>query len=141
MKPNRQARGGLAVALRLAAVTVDCEDALIVARFWAAALDRPLDPKSSSDFASIGMADMNEWGYECPSCKTPKGMSSASRRPGDGRSVERRRPGHTFPGRYSRIGSVQDGAGFELFTPGRRANCVAHRRAKPGTEPTVSIWA
>lgn len=41
--------------------------------------------------------------------------------------------------RYSRIGSVQDGAGFELFTPGRRANCVAHRRAKPGTEPTVSI--
>jgi hypothetical protein len=33
MKPNRQARGGLAVTLRLAAVTVDCEDALIVARF------------------------------------------------------------------------------------------------------------
>jgi hypothetical protein len=39
-------RGGLAVTLRVAAVTVDCEDALIVARFWAAALDRPLDPRS-----------------------------------------------------------------------------------------------
>jgi hypothetical protein len=45
------------MTLRLAAVTVDCEDALIVARFWAAALDRPLDPKSSSDFASIGMVE------------------------------------------------------------------------------------
>ena len=40
----------------LAAVTVDCQDALTVARFWSAALDRPLDPKPSSDFASIGMA-------------------------------------------------------------------------------------
>lgn len=45
------------MTLRLAAVTVDGEDALIVARFWAAALDRPLDPKSSSDFASIGMVE------------------------------------------------------------------------------------
>jgi hypothetical protein len=72
MKPNRQARGGLAVTLRLAAVTVDCEDALIVARFWAAALDRPLDPKSSSDLASIGMVDMNEWGYEWTVLQDPE---------------------------------------------------------------------
>jgi glyoxalase superfamily protein len=43
------------VALKLAAVTVDCGDALKVAQFWAAALDRPLDPKPSIDFASIGM--------------------------------------------------------------------------------------
>ena len=48
------------MTLRLAAVTVDCEDALIVARFWAAALDRPLDPKSSSDFASIGMVEHSD---------------------------------------------------------------------------------
>ena len=41
-------------------MTVDCEDALIVARFWAAALDRPLDPRSSSDFASIGMVEHRE---------------------------------------------------------------------------------
>jgi hypothetical protein len=33
------------VTLKLAAVTVDCDDALIVARFWAAALERPLDPQ------------------------------------------------------------------------------------------------
>ena len=43
------------MTLHFAAVTVDCADALIVARFWAASLDRPLDPTSSSDFASIGM--------------------------------------------------------------------------------------
>jgi len=48
------------VTLRVAAVTVDCEDALIVARFWAAALDRPLDPRSSSGFASIGMVGHRE---------------------------------------------------------------------------------
>ena len=43
------------MAVKIAAVTFDCEDALTVAQFWSAALDRPLDPKSSSDFASIGM--------------------------------------------------------------------------------------
>jgi hypothetical protein len=43
------------MTVRVAAITFDCEDALTVARFWSAALDRPLDPKSSSDFASIGM--------------------------------------------------------------------------------------
>jgi hypothetical protein len=43
------------VTVRLAAVSVDCADALVVARFWAAALGRVLDPHSSSDFASIGM--------------------------------------------------------------------------------------
>jgi hypothetical protein len=45
------------VTVKLAAVTTDCADALVVARFWSAALGRPLDPKPSSDFASIGMAD------------------------------------------------------------------------------------
>ena len=43
------------MTVRLAAVTVDCADALVVARFWAAALGRPLDPRPSSEFASIGM--------------------------------------------------------------------------------------
>jgi len=43
------------MTLQLAAVTIDCEDALFVAEFWSAALDRPLDPNASSDFASIGM--------------------------------------------------------------------------------------
>jgi hypothetical protein len=45
------------MAVEVAAVTFDCEDALVVARFWSAALGRPLDPKPSSDFASIGMPE------------------------------------------------------------------------------------
>ena len=45
------------MAVKIAAVTFDCEDALVVAQFWSAALDRPLDPKPSSDFASIGMPE------------------------------------------------------------------------------------
>ena len=45
--------GGHGVTVKLAAVTVDCEDALTVGRFWSAALGRPLDPNPSSDFAAI----------------------------------------------------------------------------------------
>jgi predicted enzyme related to lactoylglutathione lyase len=41
----------------LAAVTIDCGDALSVARFWSAALGRPLDAGASSEFASIGMPE------------------------------------------------------------------------------------
>lgn len=43
------------MSVKLAAVTIDCEDALTVAQFWSAALDRPLDPNASPEFASIGM--------------------------------------------------------------------------------------
>ncbi|HEX6417200.1 MAG TPA: VOC family protein [Acidimicrobiales bacterium] len=41
---------------RLANITFDCEDALVVARFWSEVLDRPLapEPEPSSYFASIG---------------------------------------------------------------------------------------
>jgi hypothetical protein len=45
------------MALKLAAVTIDCDDALTVAQFWSAALNRPIDPIPSSDFASIGMTE------------------------------------------------------------------------------------
>ena len=45
------------MAAQVAAITFDCKDALAVAQFWSAALDRPLDPKPSSDFASIGMPE------------------------------------------------------------------------------------
>jgi hypothetical protein len=45
------------MAVKIAAVTFDCNDALAVARFWSAALDRPIDPNSSSEFASIGMPE------------------------------------------------------------------------------------
>jgi len=44
------------MAITIASVTLDCADALTVARFWSAALERPLDPKASSDFAAIGFA-------------------------------------------------------------------------------------
>jgi Glyoxalase-like domain len=43
------------MSVKLAAVTIDCDDALTVARFWSAALDRPLDADASAEFASIGM--------------------------------------------------------------------------------------
>jgi glyoxalase superfamily protein len=45
------------MTVKLAAVTFDCEDALVVAQFWSAALGRPLDPQASSDFASIGFPE------------------------------------------------------------------------------------
>ena len=43
------------MSLRLANVTFDCDDPRLVAAFWSAALDRPVDPDPSEYFASIGM--------------------------------------------------------------------------------------
>jgi Glyoxalase-like domain len=45
------------VTLKLAAVTIDCHDALAVAHFWSAALSRPIDANASNDFAAIGMTE------------------------------------------------------------------------------------
>lgn len=42
------------MTVKIACVTLDCADALAVARFWSAALGRPLDSKASSDSATIG---------------------------------------------------------------------------------------
>jgi predicted enzyme related to lactoylglutathione lyase len=44
------------MTLTLSNVTIDCDDALVVATFWSAALGRPLatDPEPSSEFACIG---------------------------------------------------------------------------------------
>jgi hypothetical protein len=74
------------VTVRLAAVTVDCTDALVVARFWAAALGRPLDPPSSSEFASIGMPqhrDTQGWRLEGDPtwlfAKVPEGKAAKNR--------------------------------------------------------------
>ncbi|HEY3735163.1 MAG TPA: VOC family protein [Streptosporangiaceae bacterium] len=44
------------MTVTIACVTFDCSDALVVARFWSAAVDRPLDPGATSEFASIGFA-------------------------------------------------------------------------------------
>jgi hypothetical protein len=44
------------VTVTIASITVDCEDALVVATFWSAALGRSLDPGANSEFARIGFA-------------------------------------------------------------------------------------
>ena len=52
------------MSVMVAAVTIDCDDALVVGRFWSAALDRGLDPGASTEFASIGMPahrDVTGW--------------------------------------------------------------------------------
>ena len=53
------------MTVTIASMTFDCADAQVVARFWAAALDRPLDPNASSEFATIGFAGRRDtvgWG-------------------------------------------------------------------------------
>ena len=48
----------------IAAVAFDCRDALVVGRFWSAAIGRPLDLEASSEFASIGFSgrrDRSGW--------------------------------------------------------------------------------
>src|SRR4051794_4396445 len=62
---------------KVGGVAVDCDDVLKVAQFWAAAIDRPLDPGSSPEFASIGGADAARanpaWYFErVPEHKTAK---------------------------------------------------------------------
>jgi len=42
------------MTVKIACVAFDCLDALVVGRFWSAAIGRPLDPGASSEFASIG---------------------------------------------------------------------------------------
>lgn len=65
------------MGLRIGNVTFDCEDAQKVASFWAEALGRPLDPKPSTGFASIGNSDPERtepaWYFEqVPEQKTAK---------------------------------------------------------------------
>lgn len=44
------------MVVKIACVAFDCSDALVVARFWSAAVGRTLDPEANSEFASIGFA-------------------------------------------------------------------------------------
>jgi hypothetical protein len=53
------------MTVKIACVVFDCLDALVVGRFWSAAIGRPLDPEASSEFASIGFygrRDRAGWG-------------------------------------------------------------------------------
>lgn len=67
------------MAMRVGNVTFDCDDVLTVARFWSAALDRPLDPDSGPYFASIGGGDPDRaepaWYFE----KVPEAKSAKNR--------------------------------------------------------------
>ncbi len=65
------------MALQIGNLAFDCDDVLKVAQFWSAAVDRPLDPGSSTEFASIGGADAARhdpaWYFEkVPEHKTAK---------------------------------------------------------------------
>ncbi|WP_027346088.1 VOC family protein [Hamadaea tsunoensis] len=56
-------------------VTFDCEDALVVANFWAAALGTDLDEESTSDKAFVeaaGWGGPNMWFNRVPEPKTAK---------------------------------------------------------------------
>lgn len=56
-------------------VTFDCRDALVVARFWAAALGGELDEESTSDKAYVeapGWGGPNLWFQRVPEEKTAK---------------------------------------------------------------------
>ena len=56
-------------------ITVDCEDALPVAAFWAAALGGELDEDSTSDKAYVeapGWGGVNLWFQRVPEPKTAK---------------------------------------------------------------------
>ena len=53
------------MTVKISCVTFDCHDALVVGRFWSAAIGRPLDPEPSGGFASIGFhgrRDRAGWG-------------------------------------------------------------------------------
>jgi hypothetical protein len=63
------------MTLSLANIVFDCDDTLAVARFWSAALDRPLDPDPTEHFASIDATDpsTNSWFFaQVPEKKVAK---------------------------------------------------------------------
>jgi hypothetical protein len=63
------------VASSIKTVTWDCEDALVAARFWAAALGSDVDEDSTSDRAFVeasGWGAPNMWFNRVPERKTAK---------------------------------------------------------------------
>jgi hypothetical protein len=59
----------------LASITFDCRDAVAQADFWAAVLDRPVDPNASKHFSSIGFGGADGPAYlfiRVPERKTAK---------------------------------------------------------------------
>lgn len=62
------------MGIRVGNITLDCDDPSAVGRFWAAALERPLDDGASAFFASIGMGgEAPRWLFiKVPEAKTAK---------------------------------------------------------------------
>ena len=75
------------MTLALANVTLDCADPARVARFWSAALDRPVDEGASEWFVSIGMGDEGRpaWFF----IKVPEAKSAKNRMHVDLRADDR----------------------------------------------------
>jgi predicted enzyme related to lactoylglutathione lyase len=65
------------MSLRLTNVTLDCSDAMRVARFWSEALGRPLDERSNEWFATIGRNDASQTSMFF--AKVPEGKSGKNR--------------------------------------------------------------
>ena len=65
--------------LRVGNVTIDCDDVMAVALFWSAALGRPLDPRSSEVFASIGGRDPDRVEPAWYFAKVPEPKSAKNR--------------------------------------------------------------
>ncbi len=64
------------MALRLANVTLDCDDPRPVAAFWSQALDIPIDEGASEFFVSLGMgAPGPNWFF----VRVPEGRSAKNR--------------------------------------------------------------
>ena len=125
-------------------ITVDCEDALPVAAFWAAALGGELDEDSTSDKAYVeapGWGGVNLWFQRVPEPKTAKNRLHLDlRAPGSGpdavaeRGGPPRRPGRDRAGRAR--GAHRDAR------PGRqrvlrRAVSAPKRRRRPRGSPSV----
>jgi predicted enzyme related to lactoylglutathione lyase len=79
---------------RLANITFDCADALLLGTFWAEVLGRPLDPGSDSGFTSFGSGDPSRreaaWLFEkVPESKVAKNRQHLDLVDGDADAVER----------------------------------------------------
>ena len=92
-RPRRQGQSDL-VPSRIGNIALDCDDVLEVARFWSAALGRPLDLASGPEFASLGGDDAGRtepaWYFEkVPETKVAKNRMHVDLVDPDPAAVER----------------------------------------------------
>ena len=78
------------MSLSLESLTFDCDDTLAVATFWSAALDRPIDPDGSAEFASIGRAESAPQTPIWMFSKVPEGKTAKNRMHVDLTAADRR---------------------------------------------------